>query len=465
MGHKPTYAVVGAGFSGMVVAIQLLKRLRGTACVCLINRSLSFGRGLAYGTNSPSHLLNVPAGRMGIEPGHESGFIEYLQSRRMPYSASDFVPRSLYGDYLEHSLLAAQTGADKDVRLEIIEDEVVAIDPVSSEVGLQILRLSSGVVINATQVVLALGNFLPRPPATAHYADWTTLPLINDVWSHGQLERLPRDASVLLIGTGLTAYDAVLRLLDQGHLGPISMLSRRGLLPQPHREQEVPPASGIVPADFLLGESSVRQHLRRVRALIRHACASGNHWRDVIGGLRSHTPRLWQQLGLGARQQFLRHLLPYWDTHRHRAAPAIFNRVQLAIQRGQLQVLAGRLMDIDVKNANCANVRWKARGTTQSTITSYAAVVNCTGPSSDLKRVSDPLIVQLLKHGMLAVDAQDLGLRVDGSYRIIQHDGQVLAAVRYVGPLLKAQFWEATAVPELRSHAVRLVDAMLGPRI
>ena len=78
--------------------------------------------------------------------------------------------------------------------------------------------------------------------------------------------------------------------------------------------------------------------------------------------------------------------------------------------------------------------------------------------------MSDPLIVQLREHGMLSIDSEDLGLRVDDSYRIIRHDGNPLALVRYVGPLLKAQFWEATAVPELRSHAVRLVDAMLGAR-
>jgi uncharacterized NAD(P)/FAD-binding protein YdhS len=71
-----TYAIVGAGFSGMAVAVQLLQRLKGPARVCLINRSLSFGRGLAYGTNSPSHLLNVPAGRMSLDPDRETGFID-----------------------------------------------------------------------------------------------------------------------------------------------------------------------------------------------------------------------------------------------------------------------------------------------------------------------------------------------------------------------------------------------------
>ena len=30
-----------------------------------------------------------------------------------------------------------------------------------------------------------------------------------------------------------------------------------------------------------------------------------------------------------------------------------------------------------------------------------------------------------------------------------------------VGPLLKAGFWEATAVPELRQHAARLAERLL----
>jgi hypothetical protein len=30
-----------------------------------------------------------------------------------------------------------------------------------------------------------------------------------------------------------------------------------------------------------------------------------------------------------------------------------------------------------------------------------------------------------------------------------------------VGPLLKAELWEATAVPELREHARKLADCML----
>src|SRR6202008_250267 len=136
-------AIVGAGFSGMAVAVQLLQRLQGPARICLINRSLSFGRGLAYGTNSSSHLLNVPAGRMSIDPAQESGFIDYLKSRGLPYKGGDFVPRSLYGDYIERCLLRAQSGAAEGVRLELIESEVLRLET-QGEGEAPVLHLANG---------------------------------------------------------------------------------------------------------------------------------------------------------------------------------------------------------------------------------------------------------------------------------------------------------------------------------
>ena len=75
-----TIAIVGAGFSGTATAIQLLTRhgelpLR----LVLINRHPNLARGVAYGTQSPSHLLNVPAGRMGLFPDREGDFLEFIQ--------------------------------------------------------------------------------------------------------------------------------------------------------------------------------------------------------------------------------------------------------------------------------------------------------------------------------------------------------------------------------------------------
>jgi uncharacterized NAD(P)/FAD-binding protein YdhS len=455
-----TYAIVGAGFSGMAVAVQLLKRLREPARVVLVNRSLSFGRGLAYGTNSPSHLLNVPAGRMSMDPGDEAGFVDFLRSRGLPYKGGDFVPRSLYGDYLERCLLRAQSHAAEGVRLELVESEALALD-LQGEGEAPVLRLANGRALKASEVVLALGNFTPLPPCAFRAIDWSARPLVNDVWAHGVLEALPANAPVLLVGTGLTAYDAVLRLLDQGHRGRITMLSRRALLPRPHREQETAPAAHLVPPDFLEGETKARACLRATRELIASALRDGHDWRDVIGGLRPLTPRLWQQLDDTSKKQFLRHVTPHWETHRHRASPAIYRRIRAAAAAGQLDVVAGRLVDIEADGVD-ARVTWVSRGAGAPVHSTFSAVVNCTGPSSDLRRVTDPLIAQLRDSGRLKVDAFSLGLIVDGDYRVVMQTGNALARVRYVGPLLKAQHWEATAVPELRMHAKQLVDRLLG---
>ena len=448
-----TIAIVGAGFSGMAVAAQLLRRLRAPARVLLVNRHSRFGRGLAYGTHSGSHLLNVPAGRMGIDAEDEGGFARYLAALGLPYAASDFVPRNLYGAYLEHSLQLAQHQAAPGVRLELVEAAVERLSPAPA--GGWLLALGHGTELPADQVVLALGNFTPQPPFALRELAWGAPPLVADPWTPQATIGLEAAAPVLLIGSGLTAYDVALQLVERGHTGPILMMSRRGLLPQSHRQQEAPPAHDWADGSFLAGEQRPRVMLAAIRRRVREAEAIGADWRDVVGSLRAHTVRLWQQLDARGRGQFLRHLGPFWDTHRHRAAPMIDRNIRQHIASGQLRPLAGRLEQVEVTPAGDVLARWCPRGRAASQQLQVRRVINCTGPSSNLKHVGDALIRQLLADGHLRPDAFGLGLRVDPQYRTCE-SGAHGPVLHYVGPLLKAQHWEATAVPELRQHALRL---------
>ena len=66
---EPSYevAIIGAGSSGSLTAIQLLAMPPDggapPASIALIKKELSaFGRGVAYSTPCLRHLLNVPAG-------------------------------------------------------------------------------------------------------------------------------------------------------------------------------------------------------------------------------------------------------------------------------------------------------------------------------------------------------------------------------------------------------------------
>src|SRR6202795_924202 len=70
--------IVGSGYSGTMVALHLA-RARRVLRVALIDRSKTFGRGVAYGTTDPKHLLNVPADQMREIPDDISHFYRWLQ--------------------------------------------------------------------------------------------------------------------------------------------------------------------------------------------------------------------------------------------------------------------------------------------------------------------------------------------------------------------------------------------------
>src|SRR3954451_10441678 len=99
-----TVVVVGAGFSGAIATARLLRRGRANGRglrVLLVNRSGPMARGVAYGTRTASHLLNVPAGRMSAFMEDEDHFLRFAQARDYSIAGGTFVPRSLYGEYLE----------------------------------------------------------------------------------------------------------------------------------------------------------------------------------------------------------------------------------------------------------------------------------------------------------------------------------------------------------------------------
>ncbi|MCD6078076.1 MAG: hypothetical protein K0R89_2014 [Ramlibacter sp.] len=449
-------AVVGAGFSGVAVAVQLLKTLRSPTTVTLLNRNTRFARGMAYGTRSASHLLNVPAGRMGIDAADEGGFLRFLQEQGIAASGSDFVPRKFFGDYLEHELERAQHEARPGVTLKLVSTQVTRLEETADGVR---LACDDGWTLDASDVVLAFGNFPPQPP-TAH-GIWNTPLGVNDPWAPQALGNIPRDARVLLVGTGLTAVDVLLTLADRGHTGPITLLSRRGKLPQPHRLQHAPPLTRpvVVPP----GRISLLQLVRLVRSGIREAARAGCDWRDVIAGLRADTPSIWERLDDAGRRQFLRHLQPFWDTHRHRTAPQTDVRLRELFASPQVSVVAARIGALTPRDAT-VEAAWRPRGARNVVHAEFDRVINCTGPSMDLRRVEDDLIDGLRSQHAVRVDTLGLGLTVGEGYRLQRADGSPHEHVRYVGPLLKAQWWEATAVPELRMHAAALAQSLVRDR-
>src|ERR1700674_43575 len=119
-----TIAVVGAGFSGTLLTLHLLRRCPPPIQLVLIERNSQFGRGLAYSTGNANHFLNVPAGRMSAFHDRPNDFLEWLtrqpEDRRdgVSVTAGAFVPRQVFGDYVR-ALLNEEIRRSGRERLEL----------------------------------------------------------------------------------------------------------------------------------------------------------------------------------------------------------------------------------------------------------------------------------------------------------------------------------------------------------
>ncbi len=453
---ESTVAIVGAGFTGTLLALHLLRHCPPPTRVVLIERTARFGGGQAYSTGNASHLLNVPAGRMSAFHDSPLDFLDWLRAQPAglqgdaPSTAGCFVSRSAYGAYVRDLLKRELRRDGPGNRLTLVRGEATGL---AAGAGPLRLALDRGRTVEAGIVVLAVGNLPPEPPPLADPGFYDGPLYRPDPWAPEALGGLDPDAPLLLIGTGLTMVDTVVSLLDCGHRGPIHALSRRGLLPQRHGSAPGV-ASGTVPVEAPALPTRLVPLLRSVRQAARRAGPQG--WHGVIDGLRPFTVDLWHALPVEDRLRFLRHLRRWWDVHRHRMAPSVAERVAAAREAGQLRVHAGRLRALVALAGGEAEATYLARGDGRAERVLAARVINCAGPAADYGRVQHPLLRSLLRDGLVRPDALRLGLDVTGSCAVLDRGGAISRRLFAAGPATRGAFWEITAVPDIRRQCEAL---------
>lgn len=438
--HDHPIVIVGAGFSGTLLAIYLLRFDRR---VVLIERDVaSLAKGLAYGTRRPEHVLNVRAANMSAFPDDPDHFLRWVGFDTTD-QANRFVPRLAYGQYLRELLVEALSAAPD--RIRIIPTEAVSTDARDDHTR---VVLADGQEIVAGTVVLALGNFAPSVPEAL-----VGLPpsvLVADPWQ-GVIDAVARTSGdVLLLGTGLTTIDVALALDAAGHRGTITALSRRGLRPTVHDEETANVA--VVAQPFARGSRLLREVRRRAREV---------GWRAAIDELRRHTQSLWRLHGPEAQRRFLRHARPFWEAHRHRLAPAVGGKVDDLVAQGRLSFAAGRIVRAERSGAG-AFIHWQPRGTDQHAITHFDTIINCTGPEGNIARIANPLIHDLRAKGRIRCDIHQLGIDTDHLCRVFDQGGRPQDDLLAVGPLTKGEAWEVTAVPDIRQQVWQLARRLAG---
>lgn len=440
--------IVGAGFSGSLVAIHLLRE-DAELRVILIEKRGRFGLGVAYSTNIDAHLLNVPAGKMSAFAAEPDHFLDWLRAPdhgAMPDAGPEsFVSRRLYGKYLQHAL--EQAAILHRNRLSLISGEAVGLRETD---GRAIVALADGRQIEADRVVLALGNFPPSDPKVENQDFYSSPYYRSDPWQPNAIENFATDADVLLIGSGLTTVDVVISLLEQGHTGKIHSISRHGLNPRRHAE-----SVALKPPELGSRTITARGLLSWVRNQIDKAQNEAAGWRSIVDSFRPITQELWRAASPQERRRFYRHLRPWWDVHRHRVPPAVADRIGHAVQAGQLVFHTGRIQGYEYRGGS---VTIKFRSAAHESSIEVAGVINCTGPASDYQKIGDSLVMQLVREGIVRPDPLRLGLDVDRDLRVISNDGKPSKLVYAVGPPTKGALWEINAVPDLRMQTKTLAS-------
>jgi len=435
-------AIVGAGYSGTLLALHLLERGAQDLDVSLIEKSVGFGRGLAYATHNPRHMLNVRVGNMSAWPDEPDHLVNWLAATGGAEAGrASFISRGDYGRYIG-AMLEAEVGRTRQGRRLLLEhDEAIGLTAKGRRLT---LTMAMGRTLVADAVVLAVGNESPDPPQVAGIGALAPAAYAANPWSPDAIEGLTGDEPVILLGAGLTMVDVAIALDAQGHRGPILAISRRGLAPRRH-VGPMRQADGRSLPDVPLSH--------RLATVRRRADVIG--WRGAVDELRPATQALWRRASLEDRRRFLRHLQPWWDVHRHRMAPTVADWFEARLAAGRLALAAGRILAVEPA-AQGVRVVWRRRGARDDEVRDAARIINCTGPGVALSRRTGPLLRGLIESGAARPDPLGVGLDVNLDGRLIDARGKPNPRLFALGPITRGAFWEVTAVPDIRNQVADL---------
>jgi uncharacterized NAD(P)/FAD-binding protein YdhS len=442
--------IVGGGATGVLLACHLLRDPERRITVTVIEKSEHAGLGLAYATRDPQHLLNVRASNMSAFPDRPEHFWNWVTANKLhgELSCSDamcFVPRQIYGRYIASLLRDHRAGCSSRQGLHVVRGECTALRPVPHGVE---VSLADGTRHVADIAVLATGN--EAPPAA--YGACGASP-----WREPQDAGVKPDDAVLILGSGLTMVDYVISLLQAGHHGPITAMSRRGLLPMPHRV--VTPLK-LDAADVPFG-SDISYFLHWLRRTVDGGGRNtGQDWRAVVDALRPFTAEIWQSWPDAARRRFLRHARAWWDVHRHRTAPEIDARLRAAIASDAVKVLAAKVAAVAV-GRDGATVSYRRRGQAQVESMRVAKIVACVGVGVPPHDSANPVLQDLLRQGLIRPDPLGIGLDVTADCAVIGRNGKASDRILALGPLTRGRFWEITAIPDIRLQCAALARRIL----
>jgi len=461
--------IIGGGLAGALAAIKIIDATTTPLHLNIVEERAELGRGIAYSAEDLDHIVNGPARIFSLhldDPDHFTRWLAANPTRRAwapPEGTAlgdSFPPRLLYGDYVQDELDRAVSQASGRVTFAHARDRAVDLVPESDG---QRVHLASGRVLEADQVVLATGLFTSDRSIPVDERLRQEGRYVADIWQPGALEGGKADDTVLLLGTSLTSLDALITLEKQGYCGRYIAISRRGLLLNERREVE-PWPTFLDPAAVPRSASALLHIVRRELKALR---AAGADWQRIAPAIKAFLPGLWASADDAERRRFARHLRVFWDVTLHRTAPPAYAWLARVARQGRFEQRKGHVLALSA-SGDTVEVTFRPRGSTQTETLRVDRVVNGLGHEFDWRRVSDPLVRNLLARDLVRPHPTGYGIAADpATGAVLERGVRPSQALFAVGHPLRGVSWESSAIPEQLAGATALGTAfahLLVPR-
>ncbi|EJT04017.1 hypothetical protein RCCGE510_16644 [Rhizobium sp. CCGE 510] len=429
--HLVRIAIVGRGFTGIMTAIALFKRVDRPFHLIMFDprAKIDIGEGISQ---PASTVLTSRVRDLSVDPELPDDFRRWLETNGSwddrPISdragiEHAFVSGEIFSTYVYKRFSEALTSRP-DVVVQFASDAVTAVD--------RHLDRGYSVSLGAEQharfdaVFLATGSGLRENSGEAPAAG---------------------AQSAVVIGGGIRAVDRALGLLADAKISHVTLISESGFLPQSH----APAAVGSVVTDQPM-PATLRGAFRFLREAAERANLEGSGWQGIMNGFRSRARDLWAGLTQEERARFKRHVKAIYDSHRNRLPPEHYQRLHHAIASGAITVRKGKVDRIATNG-----VLFSAP--TGLEVLAADLTIDCRFRPSG---VDSPLIRSVIVAGLATRDELELGIAVDECGRT---KSSMLHGLFAMGPLGLGSLPDIDLVPQIvsQSHAAAsLLSSWIG---
>ncbi|MEU5192252.1 FAD/NAD(P)-binding protein [Streptomyces klenkii] len=517
---KRTIAVVGGGAACTAFLAAYARRLSGdvagaSADVIVFEPGKSFGPGIAYAEDADTALLNRPYSAMSVDYGDPGQFRRWLYRQpsaressdnneagensagsapeARPTTRSHFVPRSLFGQYLENVFRQSR----EDLRLlgaqvTLVPSAVVDLTVETGATGgnrgnggteSHVLTTADGDRFVADEVVFAIGAIAPSDvyglTGSAGFVA-QPYPLVNS------LSQVDSSAEVLVLGAGLTAIDAAVVLADAGRERRITLASRSGRIPDVRTDLgtgELPEllagartllAEGrvslrsiheLLDSALRLGGTSIREALLpytdawSAPELMRHRLENplpGGLAQRCVGALTPFYSELWRSLPDASRRLFLRDHYRTYNCLRNPMPVTNAHRLLGLHDEGRLAFAKG--ITSVTQTAGGRFTATFADGRTEH----YDAVVNAVGRTNNTAAASASSLTSRLVRNGTFVSHPLGGIRVDPETNQVRGSaGAAFPRLYVIGDLASGEHFHVSSMELVARQAAKVAGQLV----